>query len=113
MKHCVIATAALVALFWCSRAQAQDVTKAEHCTEVAQLFGNEARRRDYVTRERALEIAKANANFGSGTFGIDGGGVTLPMMEREINLVFDHPQWTPDYVTQLAFDSCMRRKARR
>ena len=91
-------------------ARAQDVTKAEHCTEVAQLFGNEARRRDYVTRERALEIAKANGNFGSGTFGIDGGGVTLPMMEREINLVFDHPQWTPDHVTQLAFDSCMRRR---
>jgi hypothetical protein len=90
--------------------RAQDMTKAEHCTEVAQLFGNEARRRDYVTRERALEIAKANANFGSGTFGIDGGGVTLPMMEREINLVFDHPQWTPDHVTQLAFDSCMRRR---
>jgi hypothetical protein len=110
MKRLVFMAAVLAALFSCSRAQAQDVTKAEHCTEVAQLYGNEARRRAYVTRERALEIAKADANFGSGTFGIDGGGVTLPMMEREINLVFDHPKWTPAYVTQLAFDSCTKRR---
>ena len=78
--------------------------RAERCTDWADLFSNEARRRDAgVPRERALEIAKATATFAGGV-GLR--GVPLRTMLKEINLVYDHPQMTPAETAKRAFDAC-------
>jgi hypothetical protein len=84
---------------------AHATTKAEACTELASSADIEARRRDAgVSRQRAIEIAEANAGFRSQPLT----PAQIAVVISEINLIHDNPQVTPAEVERRRFEGCMK-----